>query len=242
MTRRELFKMGLVAPLGLVTMHAEAQEVVMGQNYVSNGRFSQWREPFPVHIPTAAKWFPEAWRIAPGPGTAVASLYDVPATVSDGYGRVLYAKFDNYNPFPEPGRAFLTSHAFEFDEMIGQTLRMSWWQRLDKGTVGVVPMLMVNYVNGDYEFWGADQYLICTQDDVNWPQQTAKDPAGYRARIQGAPAAVATTQWQECTAQFVLPDGAGHVLSNKRHVSVNLNFSQPTAPGIHITHVRLERL
>ena len=211
------------------------------ENYVGNGRFVERREgPGPWFVPASGKWFPESWQVTPGPGTATVSVPAIPATVSDGYGRQIYVQFTDYDPFPEPGRAWLITHIAEFDTMMGQTLTVSWWQKIDGCCIGVVPMLMVNYHNGDYQFWAAGGYFLADQSDVIWPQQLAKDPAGYRALLKGAPYCLATTQWHECTLTFVLPDGAGHTVNNTRRVDLAFNFRSRTAAGIHIAHVRLE--
>ena len=209
------------------------------EDYVANGRFHQFREGRgPITVPTGGHWYPESWRIAPGPGSAVARLYVPPVYVSDGYGLALYIKFSGYNPFAEAGQTWLEQHLFEYDAMIGQTLRFTWWQKVDGCCVGVVPMLMVNYHNGDYEFvGGGGQYLL---SDADFTVGVLRDPAGYKARLRAAHYCTATTVWQECSIVFVLPSGVGHTIDNNRYVLLNLNFRGPTAPGIHIAHVQLE--
>lgn len=207
---------------------------VGAENFIGNGRFHQFRDNVrAVSVPTGGAWFPEGYRIAPGPGTAQARVFVMPPTVSDGYGLGLYVKFDNYNPFAEAGQSWLEHHVFEYDAiMLAQTVVLTWWQKVDSCCVGVVPMLMVNYRNGDYEFFGGGGHYLVSQRDVT-------DLAGYKARLQAAPYCLATTQWQQCAVRFALPSGLGHATDNNRYILVNLNFRGPTAPGIAVAHLEL---
>ena len=204
-------------------------------NYVANARFHVWRERGPVSVPEGGRWFPEHWRIAPGKGAAARAALSTMTPADSGQGLELYVKWvrHQYDPFVEPGQAWLEHHIFEYDQLIGQTVLLTWWQKVDGCYVPVVPMLWVNYHNGDYEFLSGAGYLV-SQRDVG-------DRAGYQARLLAAPSCRATTAWQQCAMIFQLPEGAGHAVDNNRYVAIGLNFQWPTAPGIHIAHMELTR-
>lgn len=166
------------------------------RNYCINGSFDVFDARSGVAATTAA-WVAKRWLFGPGVnGVASWSIrdFDAEKTIPGNPRHYLHLEWtqaptEGENP-PTPRFTFLENHGLrDARQLHGCFVDVTWWLRVNSGTVPIMPIVWQNFTNGDYVIHSGETYPV--RDFKGWhpltqtiyipevPQGKAVDTTSY---------------------------------------------------------------
>jgi hypothetical protein len=188
------------------------------RNYVINGAFDAWAKRSGSSLNDAA-WVANRWLAGPGVGGAFDwEIRDFTETAIPGnprhYLRLKWTAAPTQGENPPSARwTFLENHGLrDARQMHGCFVDVTWWVRLENGTVPIVPIIWHNFTDGNFRIYSGEAY----------PVRSGKG-------------------WHPLTQTIYVPEAWGNDIDNTSYVGMGLDMIQLNGPTIDIACVSAVR-